>query len=281
MQFYDIIFNMYIFHVKYLLQTYFCTMSKPLILVTNDDGIAAPGIRALLEVAASFGEVIVVAPDSPQSGKGHAITIHDPLRLKKVSVFEGIEAWECSGTPVDCVKLAKHVILKDRPIALCVSGINHGSNASINILYSGTLSAAMEAALEGIRSIGFSLLDFSFDADFEASRIWAGKVIEYMLSQPFRQGCLLNVNIPKLSPSEIRGMKVCRQANARWVEKFVEGRDPGGRPYYWLTGEFINEDTGDDTDVWALENGYVSVVPSMHDLTNYTVLKELSELESV
>ncbi|MEO0008449.1 MAG: hypothetical protein RJA20_2645 [Bacteroidota bacterium] len=281
MQFYDIIFNMYIFHVKYLLQTYFCTMSKPLILVTNDDGIAAPGIRALVEVAASFGEVIVVAPDSPQSGKGHAITIHDPLRLKKVSVFEGIEAWECSGTPVDCVKLAKHVILKDRPIALCVSGINHGSNASINILYSGTLSAAMEAALEGIRSIGFSLLDFSFDADFEASRIWAEKVIEYMLSQPFRQGCLLNVNIPRLSPSEIRGVKVCRQANARWVEKFVEGRDPGGRPYYWLTGEFINEDTGDDTDVWALENGYVSVVPSMHDLTNYTVLKELSELESV
>jgi 5'-nucleotidase len=281
MQFYDIIFNMYIFDVKYLLQTYFCTMSKPLILVTNDDGIAAPGIRALLEVAASFGEVIVVAPDSPQSGKGHAITIHDPLRLKKVSVFEGIEAWECSGTPVDCVKLAKHVILKDRPIALCVSGINHGSNASINILYSGTLSAAMEAALEGIRSIGFSLLDFSFDADFESSRIWAEKVIEYMLSQPFRQGCLLNVNIPRLSPSEIRGVKVCRQANARWVEKFVEGRDPGGRPYYWLTGEFINEDTGDDTDVWALENGYVSVVPSMHDLTNYTVLKELSELESV
>ncbi len=256
-------------------------MSKPLILVTNDDGIAAPGIRALVEVAASFGEVIVVAPDSPQSGKGHAITIHDPLRLKRVSVFEGIEAWECSGTPVDCVKLAKHVILKDRPISLCVSGINHGSNASINILYSGTLSAAMEAALEGIRSIGFSLLDFSFDADFEASRIWAGKVVEYMLSQPFRQGCLLNVNIPRLPPSAIRGLKVCRQANARWIEKFVEGRDPGGRPYYWLTGEFVNEDTGDDTDVWALENGYVSVVPSMHDLTNYTVLKELSELERI
>lgn len=281
MQFYDIIFNMYICHVKYLLQTYFCTMSKPLILVTNDDGIAAPGIRALVEVAQSFGEVIVVAPDSPQSGKGHAITIHDPLRLKKVSVFEGIEAWECSGTPVDCVKLAKHVILKDRPISLCVSGINHGSNASINILYSGTLSAAMEAALEGIRSIGFSLLDFSFDADFEASRFWAGKVIGYMLEQPFRHGCLLNVNFPKLSPQEIRGIRLCRQANARWVEKFVEGRDPGGRPYYWLTGEFINEDTGDDTDVWALENGYVSVVPSMHDLTNYTVMKELSDLESI
>jgi len=229
-------------------------MSKPLILVTNDDGIAAPGIRALVEVAETFGEVIVVAPDSP---------------------------WECSGTPVDCVKLAKHVILKDRPISLCVSGINHGSNASINILYSGTLSAAMEAALEGIRSIGFSLLDFSFDADFEASRFWAGKVIGYMLEQPFRHGCLLNVNFPKLSPQEIRGIRLCRQANARWVEKFVEGRDPGGRPYYWLTGEFINEDTGDDTDVWALENGYVSVVPSMHDLTNYTVMKDLSDLESI
>lgn len=255
-------------------------MSKPLILVTNDDGIVAPGIRALVEVASEMGEVVVVAPDSPQSGKGHAITIHDPLRLKKVKVFSGIEAWECSGTPVDCVKLAKHVVLKDHQIDLCVSGINHGSNASINIIYSGTMSAAMEAALEGIRSIGFSLLDFSFDANFNPAKPWAKKVMQFMLNRPFQHGQLLNVNIPKLPESEIKGLRVCRQADARWVEKFVEGRDPSGQPYYWLTGEFINQDKGTDTDVWALENGYVSVVPSMHDLTNYPAIQELAALQS-
>lgn len=253
-------------------------MSKPLILVTNDDGIAAPGIRALVEVARELGEVVVVAPDSPQSGKGHAITIHDPLRLNKVKVFSPVEAWECSGTPVDCVKLARHVVLKDRHIDLCVSGINHGSNASINILYSGTLSAAMEASLENIRSIGFSLLDYSFDADFSASIPWVRKIMTFALQRPFRPGELLNVNIPKLKADEIKGLRVCRQADARWVEKFVEGRDPGGTPYYWLTGEFVNQDQGDDTDVWALGHGYVSVVPSMHDLTNFPAIEALKAL---
>jgi 5'-nucleotidase len=253
-------------------------MKKPLILVTNDDGIVAPGIRALVEVAAMMGEVVVVAPDSPQSGKGHAITIHDPIRLKKVKVFQGIEAWECSGTPVDCVKLAKHVVLKGRQIDLCVSGVNHGSNASINILYSGTMSAAMEAALEGIRSVGFSLLDYSFDADFEASKYWARHIMTFMLNRPFKPGQLLNVNIPKLGVEDIKGLRICRQADARWVEKFVEGRDPSGQPYFWLSGEFINSDKGDDTDVWALENGYISVVPSIHDLTNFKAIPELQDL---
>jgi 5'-nucleotidase len=253
-------------------------MKKPLILVTNDDGIVAPGIRALVEVASGLGEVVVVAPDSPQSGKGHAITIHDPLRLKPVKVFPGLEAWECSGTPVDCVKLAKHVVLKDRPIDLCVSGINHGSNASINILYSGTLSAAMEAALEGIKSIGFSLLDFSFDADFGPGKPWIRRLMEYALTHPFSYGNLLNVNIPKLPPDAIKGFRVSRQAEARWVEKFVEGKDPSGQPYYWLTGEFVNHDKGEDTDVWALENGFISVVPSMHDLTNYKAFDDLKSL---
>lgn len=259
--------------------SYFCGMSRPLILVTNDDGIVAPGIRALVEVAATLGDVVVVAPDSPQSGKGHAITIHDPLRLKKVNVFPGIEAWESSGTPVDCVKLAKHVVLKGRPIDLCVSGINHGSNASINIIYSGTLSAAMEAALESIRSIGFSLLDFSFDADFEPAKPWVRRVMEFMLARPFQHGQLLNVNIPKLPANQIKGLRLCRQADARWIENMVEGRDPSGQPYYWLSGEFINNDLSDDTDVWALENGYISVVPSMHDLTNYPAIVALKDLE--
>lgn len=254
-------------------------MQKPLILVTNDDGIVAPGIRVLVEIASELGEVVVVAPDSPQSGKGHAITIRHPLRLKKVKVFPGIEAWECSGTPVDCVKLAKYVVLKDREIALCVSGINHGSNVSINILYSGTLSAAMEASLEDIKSVGFSLDDFSFEADFEASRPWVRKVMQYALEHPFESGNLLNVNIPKLPASELRGLRLCRQADARWVEKFVEGRDPSGQPYYWLGGEFVNRDLGDDTDVWAMKNGYIAVVPSMHDLTNYRAMDSMRDLE--
>lgn len=254
-------------------------MSKPLILVTNDDGIVAPGIRALVEVASTLGDVVVVAPDSPQSGKGHAITIHEPLRLKKVNPFPGIEAWETSGTPVDCVKLAKHVVLQDRQIDLCVSGINHGSNASINIIYSGTLSAAMEAALENIRSVGFSLMDFSFEADFEPAKPWVRRVMEYMLARPFQPGHLLNVNIPKLPAEALRGLRVCRQADARWREKIVEGKDPSGQPYYWLSGEFVNNDQADDTDVWALEHGYISVVPSMHDLTNYPAIETMRGLE--
>lgn len=258
---------------------YFCRMSKPLILVTNDDGILAPGIRSLVEVAVEFGEVVVVAPDSPQSGKGHAITIHDPIRLKKVKVFEGLEAYECSGTPVDCVKLAKHKVLQGRNIDLCLSGVNHGSNASINIIYSGTLSAAMEASLEGIKSIGFSLLDYSFDADFEPAQSWIRKLVDYSLSNTFESGNLLNVNIPKLPLSEIKGMRVCRQAEARWVERFLEGKDPSGQPYYWLTGEFVSTDRAEDTDVWALENGYISVVPSMHDLTNYKALADVRAIE--
>ena len=256
-------------------------MKKSLILVTNDDGLFAPGIKALVEVAKKFGEVVVVAPDSPQSGQGHAITIESPLRLKKIHFMEEVEAYECNGTPVDCVKLGKHVLLKDRKIDLCVSGINHGSNAAINIIYSGTMSAAMEASLEGIPSIGFSLLDYSFDADFEPSKIIAENLIDYILKKGMEHGSLLNVNIPKLKLADIKGMKVCRQGNARWVEEFKEGMDPRGQKYYWLTGKFINEDEGKDTDVWALDNGYVSIVPSDHDLTLYKAIPTLTSLEKL
>lgn len=254
-------------------------MEKPLILVTNDDGIVAPGIRALVEVASQIGEVVVVAPDSPQSGKGHAITIHDPLRLKKVKVFAGIDAWECSGTPVDCVKLAKHVVLKDRDIKLCVSGINHGSNASTNIIYSGTMSAAMEASMEGIPSIGFSLLDFSFDADFEPSKPWVRRIMLYALEHALGKTKLLNVNIPKLPVGQIKGLRVCRQADGYWREQFIEGRDPTGQPYYWLSGEYINKDSGPDADINALKEGYISIVPSMHDLTHYEAMEGLRGME--
>jgi 5'-nucleotidase len=255
-------------------------MGKPLILVTNDDGLFAPGIKALIEVVKRIGTPIVVAPDSPQSGKGHAVSIHDPLRLNKVDTFGDVEAYECSGTPVDCVKLARNVILKGRKVDLCVSGINHGSNVAINILYSGTMSAAMEASLEGIDSIGFSLLDFSFEADFEPSKPYIQQIIEYTLANGLGTSRLLNVNIPKLPASEIKGVKVCRQANAGWKEDFLENRDPLDRPYYWMSGEFVNNDSGNDTDVWALENGYISIVPCQHDLTAYRAIDEIKELEA-
>ena len=242
-------------------------MKKPLILVTNDDGMFAPGIKALVGVASQFGEVVVVAPNSPQSGKGHAITIEDPIRLNKVDMFEGIAAYECSGTPVDCVKLAKNILLKDRQIDLCVSGINHGSNASINIIYSGTMSAAMEAALEGINSIGFSLLNYSFDADFGPSATYISSIIQSVLTHGIKGCNLINVNIPDLPAKELKGVRVCRQAEGRWDEDFKEGIDPRGQKYYWLTGKFVNEDEREDTDIHALNNGYISVVPSRHDLT--------------
>lgn len=255
-------------------------MKKPLILVTNDDGVSAPGIRALIEVASQLGEVIVVAPDAPQSAMGHAITLTQPLRLHTTNIYGDIEAYECSGTPVDCVKLAKNVLLKDRTPDICISGINHGSNAAINIIYSGTLSAAMEASLEGIPSIGFSLLDYSYQADFEQSKPFVEQLIRYVLEHGMPHGNLLNVNIPNLPRHEIKGMRVCRQGNARWVEEFTEARDPRGQKYYWLTGRFVSEDQGEDTDVYALEQGYISVVPSMHDLTHYPAIPALREIET-
>jgi 5'-nucleotidase len=254
---------------------------KPLILVTNDDGTFAPGIKALVAVAKQFGEVVVVAPDKPQSAKGHAITISDPVRVKKIDQFGDVEAFACSGTPVDCVKIAKNVLLKGREIALCVSGINHGSNASINIIYSGTLSAAMEASIEGIPSIGFSLLDFSFSADMTGAKKYAELIIKEVLKTGMPKGDLLNVNVPKMNVNEIKGIKVCRQGEGTWNEEFKEATDPRGEKYYWLTGQFTGEHENEETDLWALHNGYVSVVPSTHDLTNHSALKAFKSLENV
>ncbi len=252
---------------------------KPLILVTNDDGITAPGIRALVEVMREIGQVVVVAPDKPQSGQGHALTLNEPLRLEKRDVFDGIEAYSCSGTPVDCVKLAKNVVLKGKKIDLCVSGVNHGSNASINIIYSGTVSAAMEASFEGINSIGFSSLAYSHDADMEPAKHFIRPIADHVLKHGLTNCKLLNVNIPDLPTAKIQGMKVCRQAIAKWSEEYDIREDPMGKKYYWLTGKFVNFDKGTDTDVWALENGFVSIVPSQPDLTAFNAIDELKPLE--
>lgn len=248
---------------------------EPVILVTNDDGITAPGIRNLVEAVKDLGKVIVVAPDKPQSGMGHAITIGQPLRLHTVSIFDGIEAWQCSGTPVDCVKLAVDKILHAKP-TICLSGINHGANHSINVIYSGTMSAAVEAAIESIPSVGFSLLDYSIEADFTAARKYARIIVEHMLEKPLDKHTILNVNFPPIADELIKGMRICRQAYAKYEEDFIERDDPHGRKYYWLTGQFVNFDEGTDTDVWALENNYVSVVPVQFDMTNY-VLKDKLE----
>lgn len=255
--------------------------NRPTILVTNDDGMFAPGIKKLIKIAQGFGEVIVVAPDSPQSGKGHAVTLDQPIRLHRVELFDGIEAYECSGTPVDCVKLAKNVVFKDRNIDLCVSGINHGSNASINILYSGTMSAAMEASLEGIDSIGFSHVDYSFESDMDAAKKYIEQIIAYVLEKKLSHYRLLNVNIPNLSEDDIKGVRVCRQSPGHWVEEFQVGQDPRGEEYYWLTGKFVSDNMDTDTDLWALNNGYISIVPSLHDLTDPVGMVHIKGIESM
>ncbi|TBX70595.1 5'/3'-nucleotidase SurE [Flavobacterium silvisoli] len=249
---------------------------KPTILVTNDDGINAPGIRALIEVMAEIGEVLVVAPDSPQSAMGHAITINNTLYLNKISANNApITEYSCSGTPVDCVKLAVNEILKRKP-DLCVSGVNHGSNSSINVIYSGTMSAAVEAGIEGIPAIGFSLLDYDWNADFETLKPFIKKIASEVLTKKMAEGTVLNVNFPKLKANEIKGIKICRQAKAIWMEKFDKRQTPYGKDYYWLSGEFVNLDKGEDTDEWALANGYISIVPVQFDLTAHHAIAELN-----
>jgi len=250
---------------------------EPIILITNDDGVTAPGIRNLVEAVKDLGKIVVVAPDKPQSGMGHAITIGHPLRLHKIDVMEGVETWSCTGTPVDCVKLAVDKVLHRKP-DICLSGINHGANHSINVIYSGTMSAAVEAAIESIPSVGFSLLDYSIDADFTGARKYVRMIVEKMLATKLDKHTVLNVNIPSVAPELLKGFKICKQAYAKYVEDFIERDDPHGRHYYWLTGEFVNFDKSKDTDVWALANNYVSIVPVQFDLTNYVLKSKLEKI---
>jgi len=250
---------------------------KPLILVTNDDGITAPGIRTLIKVMNLIGDVVVVAPDSPQSGMGHAITINESLYCKKEKINDGPQKeYSCSGTPADCIKLAIHELLERKP-DLCVSGINHGSNSSINVIYSGTMSAAIEAGMEGIPAIGFSLLDYNWNADFSSFEKYIMKICLMVLKSRIKKKLVLNVNFPNPKKSSVKGIKICRQAKANWIEKFDKRKSPMGRDYYWLTGEFVNQDEGKDTDEWALNKGFISVVPVQFDLTAHHHINELKK----
>jgi len=257
-------------------------MQKPLILITNDDGITAPGIRHLIEFAKEIGEVIVVAPDSPQSGMGHAITINSTLYVEQIVVDKNNtnqKEYSCSGTPADCVKIALQEILHRKP-DLCISGINHGSNASINVIYSGTMSAAIEAGIEGIPAIGFSLCDFSWEANFASAKPFIQQIIKESLSKGIPSGVVLNVNIPKTTEnSPIKGIKVSRQAKGNWKEKFDKRTSPMGKDYYWLTGVFDLQDKGEDTDQWALDHGYISLVPTQFDLTAHHAIQNINTWE--
>lgn len=254
-------------------------MKEKLILVTNDDGYDSKGIKAAIEVARRFGRVVVVAPEITQSGMSQAITMFSPLYLRKVSEAEGVEMYAFSGTPVDCVKMAFDHLLKDQKIDLVISGVNHGSNSAVNVLYSGTMGAAIEGSFYGCPAIGLSLTDHCADADFEASILYGERIVRAVMESEIGCPLCLNVNIPKGEPREIRGIRVCRQNKGYWKEEFFRHEDPRGRSYFWLTGEFVNrEPEASDTDEWALSHGYVSVVPVQVDLTEYRQISPLRAL---
>ncbi|MDP1622444.1 MAG: 5'/3'-nucleotidase SurE [Bacteroidales bacterium] len=239
---------------------------KPLILITNDDGVKAPGIRALINYIRPFGKVVVVAPDRPQSGTAHAVTIAHPLRLETITIENDYEEYCCNGTPADCVKLAFKIVMNRRPDFL-FSGINHGSNASINIIYSGTMAAVLEGALAGVPSVGFSLNNYSLNADFGPSEKFVRAIVSNVISDGLPEGVCLNVNIPAVPSERILGIRVCRQAGGTWQEDFDEREDPNGRKYYWMKGVYVQTGNGEDTDHWAVQHNYVAVVPVQFDLT--------------
>lgn len=255
-------------------------MSKPLILVTNDDGITAPGIRKLISLMRTIGDVVVVAPDGPQSAMGHAITMKNPLVYSKIEITDNYKEYSLNGTPVDCVKFGLHRLLERKP-DLVVSGINHGSNASINIIYSGTMGAALEGAMGGIPAIGFSILDYSSGANFSLSEAYILKITNQVLEQGLDEGIALNVNFPMLvDGKDYKGLKVCRQSKGYWKEDFAERTDPrNGRPYFWLTGTFTVNEDDKLTDEWALANYYVSLVPVQFDFTAHKQINKLKKWE--
>jgi len=253
--------------------------NQRLILVTNDDGYASKGFAAAIDMAREFGRVVAVAPESARSGMSQAITIYNPLFLRCVRQEPGIEVYSFSGTPVDCVKMAFDHLLREERVDLVISGINHGSNSAVNVLYSGTMGAAIEGSFYGCPSVGLSLDDYSPDADFEAAVCFGRRIVGELLTRPVATPLCLNVNIPVGKPDELRGIRLCRQNRGFWREEFFRRQDPHGRDYFWLTGSFVNtEPDASDTDEWALAHGWVSVVPVQTDLTDYRRLAELREV---
>jgi 5'-nucleotidase len=250
---------------------------EKLFLVTNDDGISARGLNALIEIVRPYGKVFVIAPEEGQSGMSHAITVKFPIRIRKVREEEGLVEYSSNGTPVDCVKLALNKLL-DRKPDMILSGINHGSNSSASVIYSGTMAAAIEGCINGIPSIGFSLLDYSPDANFSSIRKYVERIMKLALEKGIPGSTCLNVNFPVNTYHKIKGIRICRQNKGMWKEEFEHRTDPQNRDYYWLTGEFKNlEPDAPDTDEWALHNNYISIVPVHVDLTSYQAIEQLRE----
>ncbi len=253
--------------------------NEKLILVTNDDGYDAPGITALIEVASKFGHVVAVAPKEPQSGKSQSITTYYPLYLDTIYKRDDAELYALNGTPVDCVKFALDHLLHSRKVDLILSGINHGSNTAINVLYSGTMGAAIEGSMYAAAAIGFSHINHSHRTDLEASKYYMERIIRDVLEADPGISTCLNVNIPDLPLDQIKGIKVVRQNRGHWQEEFKVNKDPRGREYFWLTGEFINhEPDASDTDLAAIAEGYISVVPTQVDMTAYNRLAQTEKI---
>ena len=254
-------------------------MNERLILVTNDDGYDSKGMEAAIEVARAFGRVVVVAPETTQSGMSQAITMYNPLYLRRIREEEGVAVYAFSGTPVDCVKMAFDYLLRDERVDMVISGVNHGSNSAVNVLYSGTMSAAIEGSFYGCPAVGLSLDDHGADADFAAAVVYGRRIVGDIFAAEVELPLCLNVNVPVGSVGELKGMKLCRQNRGFWREEFYRHEDPRGREYFWLTGEFVNgEPEATDTDEWALANKYVAVVPVQVDLTDYRQLKNLTKV---
>ena len=251
-------------------------MTRPLILITNDDGYNAKGLFSLVKAVAEIGDIIVVAPDRGQSGMGHAITVNEPIGCYETDLFDGIKAYCCTGTPVDCVKMGLY-ILENRTPDIILSGINHGSNVSTNVLYSGTMAAAVEGALEGIPSIGFSLTNYSSEADFNPSIKIVKSIILEVIDNGLKNGTCLNVNIPDVKYELIKGIKICRQGKAFWDDTFDKRIDPLGKEYYWLTGSFSSKEQSLDADINYLNKNYVTIVPTQFDLTCYDSIEILKK----
>jgi 5'-nucleotidase len=255
---------------------------RPLILLTNDDSVNARGLKAAIQMLEPFGDLFVIAPDVPRSGASHALTVTTPIAVDKVKETGGVKIFSCTGTPTDCVKVAMSCLLPRKP-DLMVSGINHGSNSSVSVIYSGTMGAAIEATMLGMSAIGFSLCDHSLDADFSAAVRYGTMIVQETLRDGLPKGVTLNVNIPALPFDEIKGIQICRQNKGSWNEDFILKPDPvTGEKLYWLTGYYHNEEAGaEGTDETALSNGYVSIVPTQFDLTAYEVIDEMRRFEKL
>ena len=254
--------------------------NKPLILVVNDDGYEARGLEAMVSIAKEFGEVVVVAPDQVRSAMGHAITMNVPLHVTHYKTEDGVQYWRTNGTPVDCVKLGQKVVLRGRQVDLVLSGINHGSNSSVSVIYSGTMGAAIEASFD-TAAIGLSVQDYSPNADFTAAVHYGKKIVKAVLEKGLPPHVCLNVNVPKIPFEEIKGMKITRQTEGYWCEDMEKRVDPYGREYYWLTGHLVDTDHEEGSCEWALHHNYISIQPVHYDLTAYQAMNDVKYLEDV